>query len=375
MKNRWNTITPLRHVHVAPSGEHNDYVLIDRADLPNQFILSTRQLEGSVKTLALRLGIESHANHNDVSLRGKRFGFPANGSLGSTNTEPNDGAAYRFEIFETDFVSLSSLQMFAIAIDGLGMPLPVIDHGIVANVEPNSVVSGSEELVVSGFLWHEISCPADGEMIDRLVRSKAALSPVEVDMFVSTHQRGSAPQLFVAEVFTFQSILAARRNNKFGVVKHFVERRQVNRVQNSGFGPQTIADAFQKADCIERFGFSTTTSTRHRGICIWTNHRNRFHFVLIQRKQVTGILQQNHARSSHLEGNLFAFLTVGRNVSIGLRMVEKSKLDCRSQYSANLVVQRSDRNFPFLDRRKQSLAVHENRRGHFQIETPESSSN
>src|SRR5712691_4382943 len=316
MQNRRNTITPLAHVHVAPSGEHNDCVLVDRADLPDQLVLSARQLKGSVKTFTLRLWIKSYADDHGVSLRCERFGFAANGSLGSSNAETNDGTPNRLEIFEADFVGLARFQMSAIGIDGLGMTLPVIDHGVVADIEPNPVVDGSKEFVVSGFLRHEISCPANREMIDRLVRSKTSLSPIEVDMLVGAHQCRTTPQFFIAKVFSFQTAIAAGRNNKLGVLKNLVERRRVDRVQDSGFYSQTIADAFQIADRIERFGFSTAASTGHCGVSIRTNYRNRLHFAFIERKQVAGILQQNHARSGHFKGNLPALLAVGRNVGI-----------------------------------------------------------
>ena len=120
--------------------------------------------------------------------------------------------------------------MPGVAIHGLGMRLPVVDHGVVADVEANSIIRGREEFVITGLLGHEIACPANREMIDRLVRSKAAFSPVEVDVLVRAHQNRIAAQILIVEIFSLQAALSAGRSDKFGVVKYFVERRFVNRI-------------------------------------------------------------------------------------------------------------------------------------------------
>src|ERR1700730_14825486 len=134
MQNRRHAVNPLGHVHVAASQEHNDRVLVDCADLPDEFVLSARQLERPVRTLALGFWIEAYTNNYCVSLRGKGLGVTANGSLSSCYTETNDGTPNCFKIFEADLIRLARFQMSAIAVDCLGMALPVVDHSVVANV-------------------------------------------------------------------------------------------------------------------------------------------------------------------------------------------------------------------------------------------------
>ncbi len=140
MQKRWNTVNPLGHVGIAAGGEHDDRVLVDCTDLPDEFVLSARQLEGSVRAFAFRLRIKANANDHGVRLRSERFGLAANGRFGLSHAEANDGAAHRLEILEAKLVRVAGFQMCDIAVYGLGMALPVIDHGIVAEVEPNSII-------------------------------------------------------------------------------------------------------------------------------------------------------------------------------------------------------------------------------------------
>ncbi len=74
--------------------------------------------------------------------------------------------------------------MSGIAIHRLGMTLPVVNHRIVADVESNTIVRGRKEFVIAGLFRNEIAGPPNGEVIDRLVRSKAAFAPVELDVLV-----------------------------------------------------------------------------------------------------------------------------------------------------------------------------------------------
>src|SRR5258708_19528765 len=128
---------------------------------------------------------------------------------------------------------------------------------------------------MSRFLRYEIASPADREVIDRLVWSKTAFPPVEMDVLVGARQGRSTPQIFIAEIFPLQAPLAIGCSNKFGVLKHFVERRRVDRIQDSGSGPQPIADAFQIAHCVERLGFSAASAPRPSRKPIGPNHPNR----------------------------------------------------------------------------------------------------
>src|SRR3982074_911908 len=108
------------------------------------------------------------------------------------------------------------------------MTLPIIDHVFVIQVESNSIVCGGIELVITSLFGHEIASPANGEMIDRLVRSEAALSPVEVDVFVSADQSRRPPQFFIAEIFRLQTAVPIRSSHKFGMIKYLFERRKVD---------------------------------------------------------------------------------------------------------------------------------------------------
>ena len=45
VQNGRNIVNPSRHVDVAAGGQHDDHVLVDCADLPNEFVLSARKLE------------------------------------------------------------------------------------------------------------------------------------------------------------------------------------------------------------------------------------------------------------------------------------------------------------------------------------------
>src|SRR6202023_4269493 len=128
------------------------------------------------------------------------------------------------------------------------MTLPIIDHVFVIQVESNSIVGRGIELVITSLLGHEISSPANGEMIDRLVRSEATLSPVEVNVFVSADQSGHPLQFFIAEIFRFQTAVPIRGSDKFGMIEYLFERRNVDRVQNLSSRAETVADTFQKAD-------------------------------------------------------------------------------------------------------------------------------
>jgi hypothetical protein len=74
--------------------------------------------------------------------------------------------------------------MSGIATRRLRMTLPVVNHRIVADAESNTVVRGRKEFVISGFFRNEVAGPSNGEVIDRLVRSKAAFAPVELDVLV-----------------------------------------------------------------------------------------------------------------------------------------------------------------------------------------------
>src|SRR6266851_104956 len=125
------------------------------------------------------------------------------------------------------------------------MTLPVIDHVFVVEIESNSIVGGRIELVITSLFGHEIASPANGEMIDRLVRSEAALSPVEVNVFVSADQSGYPLQLFVVEVFRFQTAVPIRGSDKFGIIEYVFERK------NLSSRSETVAYTFQKADGVE----------------------------------------------------------------------------------------------------------------------------
>src|SRR5882762_1420549 len=166
------------------------------------------------------------------------------------------------------------------------MTLPIIDHVFVVQVESNSIVCGRIELVIPSLLGHEIASPANGEMIDRLVRSEAALSPVEVNVFVSADQSRHPLQFFVAEIFRFQTAVPIRGSDKFGLIEYVFERRNVDRVQNLSSGSETVAYPFQKADGVEWFGLGAASSADHCGIGIGPNHSEGCHLAFIQRKQV-----------------------------------------------------------------------------------------
>src|SRR6266853_250542 len=147
-------------------------------------------------------------------------------------------------------------------------------------------------------------------MIHRLVRSEAALPPVEVNVFVSPDQSGHPPQFFVAEIFCLQAVLAIRRSDKFGLVEYLFERRNVDRVQNLSSRSETVAYTFQKADGVEWFGLGAASSGDHCGVGIGTNYSDGLQLALIQRKQVRRILQQHHAASGLLQRYLTTLLTV-----------------------------------------------------------------
>src|SRR3984893_11411216 len=167
------------------------------------------------------------------------------------------------------------------------MTLPIIDHVFVIQVESDSIVCRSIELVITSLFGHEITSPANGEMIDRLVRSEAALSPVEVNVFVSTDQSGRPPQLFIAEIFRFQTAVPIRGSDKFGMIEYRFERRNVDRVQNLSSRSETVADTFEKAHGVEGFGLGAASSADHGGIGIGTIHSDGFQLAFIQRKQVS----------------------------------------------------------------------------------------
>src|SRR5882762_2624189 len=167
------------------------------------------------------------------------------------------------------------------------MTLPIIDHVFVIQVQSNSVVCGGIELVITSLFGHEIAGPANGEMIDRLVRSEAALSPVEMDVLVSADQSGRPPQFFIAEIFRFQTAVLIRGSDKFGMIEYLFERRNIDRVQNLSSRSETVADTFEKADGVEGFGLGAASSADHGRIGIGTNHGDGFQLAFIQRKHVS----------------------------------------------------------------------------------------
>src|SRR6266436_236930 len=124
-------------------------------------------------------------------------------------------------------------------------------------------------------------------MIDRLVRSEAALSPVEVNVFVRADQSGHPLQFFIAEIFRLQTAVPIRGSDKFGIIEYVFERRKVDRVQNLSSRSETVAYTFQKADGVEWFGLGAASSADHRGIGIGTNHSDGFQPAFIQGKQVS----------------------------------------------------------------------------------------
>src|SRR5258708_39789267 len=111
VQKRWNSVNPLGHVGIAAGGEHDDRVLVDRANLPDEFILSARKLEGSVRAFAFRLRIKANANDHGVRFGSERFGLAADGRFGLSHTEANDGAAHRLEILEAKPVRTAGFQM------------------------------------------------------------------------------------------------------------------------------------------------------------------------------------------------------------------------------------------------------------------------
>src|SRR5579859_6380141 len=121
-------------------------------------------------------------------------------------------------------------EIAGIAIDCLCVRLPVINHVVVAEEEADSIVRGRKEGVRPGFLGHEIASPANGEMIDWLVRSKAAFSPIEVDVLVGAHHFGRTLQLVVTEILALEPLVAARGGNKLGTPKDVIENRRINGV-------------------------------------------------------------------------------------------------------------------------------------------------
>src|SRR5258708_23074128 len=119
-------------------------------------------------------------------------------------------------------------------------------------------------------------------MIHRLVRSEAALPPVEVNVFVSADQSGHPPQFFVAEIFCLQAVLAIRRSDKFGLIEYLFERRNVNRVQNLSSRSETVAYTFPNADVVEWLVLGAAFFAAHCRIVISPNHSDGSHLTLVQ---------------------------------------------------------------------------------------------
>jgi len=65
-------------------------------------------------------------------------------------------------------------------------------------------------------------------MIDRLVRRKTSLPPVEVNLLVRANQSRCALQFLIAEIFSLQAALSIRRSDELGVFEYFSERRKVD---------------------------------------------------------------------------------------------------------------------------------------------------
>jgi hypothetical protein len=59
----------VRHIDIAAGRDHHDDILIHKADLPNQFVLSARKLKRPIGALAFGLGIETHAHDHCIGFR------------------------------------------------------------------------------------------------------------------------------------------------------------------------------------------------------------------------------------------------------------------------------------------------------------------
>src|SRR5258708_3256927 len=128
-----------------------------------------------------------------------------------------------------------------------------------------------------------------------------------------------------------------------------------------------VADAFQIADRVERLGFRAAASANYSRVGVRPNDSNGLQFIFVERKQITSVLQQHHAPPGHFESHLATFLAVGRNANIGLGLVEEPELDRLAENSSDLVIQSCDRHCALVESWKQSVSIHESRRGHFKI--------
>src|SRR5579864_6159661 len=140
VQNRGSTVHPFRHVDVAAGGQHDNSVLVDCANLPDQFVLTSRKLKGPIRAFALRFRIEPDTNNYGIRLCGNRLGCTADERIGSSHAETCDRTTDCFEIFKADLVGVSGLQMPGIAINRLGMRLPVVNYGLAAEIQPYSII-------------------------------------------------------------------------------------------------------------------------------------------------------------------------------------------------------------------------------------------
>jgi len=111
VEQRGDLFNPARHVYVSTGSENYNHILVHLGDLLNEAVLSSRQAKGAIASLTFRRGIKAHAENHHICFLGQSSSLFSQGARCGRNSEPGCGSADRFEIFQSNLVSLAALQM------------------------------------------------------------------------------------------------------------------------------------------------------------------------------------------------------------------------------------------------------------------------
>jgi hypothetical protein len=141
----------------------------------------------------------------------------------------------------------------------------------------------------------------------------------------------------VRKCFQFEAgraILCCR--GKFGVIGEVHHLREATFVVDGGRRSDVVGNAFQNADRRKRNGFPAASGHGLRRPCVWTDNKNGFELLLIERKQRAIVLEQHNAFARTLKGNEVILFVIFRKGEIGLFAIEPTESGRGGQDVAHL---------------------------------------
>src|SRR5882762_3334811 len=144
--------------------------------------------------------------------------------------------------------------MRGVGAQSFAVTLPIVNHTLVIDVEPDSVIRRNEKFVVVVSSGNEVAAPSNREVVNGAAINVTSLRPAEADSFVRADECRRAFERIIVEVFAFQTLGSGGRSHKLRVLDDLIELQILNNVVDAHAFAEIVADALQIADGIEWLG-------------------------------------------------------------------------------------------------------------------------